>query len=57
MAARRAIPLIGIVFCVGVTLTLMQTGVPLGVVMPAILLLGALALVLLISLITGQTNR
>lgn len=57
MTARRVVPLVGIVFCVGVMLTLMQTGVPLGIIMPPILLLGALALVLLISLIAGQTNR
>jgi hypothetical protein len=57
MTARRAVPLIGIIFCVGVIVTLMQTGVPLSVILPAILLLGALALVLLISVIAGQANR
>ncbi len=57
MAARRVIPLSGIVFCVVAIVVLMQTGVPLGVVRPAILLLGAVALVLLISVVAGLADR
>jgi len=50
-------PAEGIVFCGVAIVVLMQTGVPLGVVLPAILLLGAVALVLLISVVTGLADR
>ncbi len=57
MPARRVIPLSGIVFCGVAIVVLMQTGVPLGVVLPAILLLGAVALVLLSSVVAGLADR
>ncbi len=57
MAARRVIPLSGIIFCGVAIVVLMQTGVPLGVVLPAILLLGAVALVLLSSVVAGLADR
>ncbi len=50
-------PAEGIVFCGVAIVVLMQTGVPLGVVLPAILLLGAMAVVLLISVGAGLADR
>ncbi len=57
MATSRAIPLMAIAFCGVVIAALTQTAVPLGVLLPAILPLGAFALVLLISIVARPTGR